>query len=366
MLQSIALRFEQHCEGGAPALRGQIRWDIADTSSPPGPVNPPPANLWRAPAGSTPASGNYVYLTSEAGDFIGGGITATYTQANATLRVDGSNGHLGVQVTGNEEWFGDFQTMNPLALQPGYYADLSRYPFHNPAKGGLSWGGEGRGCNTLSGWFVIDSITFSGTAISSVDARFEQHCESNGPALRGQIHWVAGDVTQPPGPQVPPPAGLWTPPAGATPASGNYVYLQSSAGDYIGQGQTYLYQTPADTITVGEGGGLATVQVNNIGDWMGHFQTMNSIPAWRPATTATCSAGRSTTPPSAASTGPAWGAAATSSPAGSWSTASPTSAARSPRSTCASSSTARAWRRRCAARSTGSTSGAGPAPARSG
>ena len=35
-------------------------------------------------------------------------------------------------------------------LQRGYYADLRRYPFHNPAKGGLDWFGEGRGCNTLA------------------------------------------------------------------------------------------------------------------------------------------------------------------------------------------------------------------------
>ena len=278
VLQSLALRFEQHCEGQPPALRGQLRWDIADTSAPPGPVNPPPANLWRPAAGATPPTGNYVYLTSEAGDFIGGGSTATYTQANATLSLDASNGHLGVRVDGNQDWTGNFQAMTALgALRPGYYADLRRYPFHNPAKGGLDWSGEGRGCNTLASWFVIDSIAFSGNALASVDARFEQHCEGGAPALRGQIHWVAGDPTQPPGPQVPPPAGLWTPPAGATPASGNYVYLQSDAGDFIGQGQTHLYQTPVDTIAIVEGGGLATVQVNNLGDWAGHFQTMNSI-----------------------------------------------------------------------------------------
>ena len=278
MLQSIALRFEQHCDGQPSALRGQIDWDIADTSAPPGPVNPPPANLWRPAAGATPASGNYVYLASQAGDFVGSGITATYTQANATLSVDASNGHLSVRIAGNEDWSANFRAMSPLGtLRPGYYGDLQRYPFHNPAKGGLEWSGEGRGCNVLTGWFVIDSITFSGNELASVAARFEQHCEGGAPALRGQIHWVAGDQTQPPGPQVPPPAGLWTPPAGATPASGNYVYLQSDAGDYIGMGQTYLYQSPVDTIAVVEADGQATVQVNDNSTWTGRFQAMSSI-----------------------------------------------------------------------------------------
>lgn len=278
VLTSIDLHFDQHCERAAPALHGQIHWDATDTSVPPGPVNPPPAGLWRPAAGATPASGNYVYLTSDFGDFIGAGATATYTQANATLTVNGSNGHLGLQVAGNQDWTGDFQAMTSLGqLQPGYYAGLARYPFHNPVKGGLSWSGEGRGCNTLSGWFVIDSITFANNAVVAVDARFEQHCEGGAPALHGQIHWVAGDTTQPPGPQVPPPAGLWTPPAGATPASGNYVYLQSDSGDFIGAGQNYLYRTPTDMIVVTGSGGLTTVQVNDVGTWNGHFQTMNSI-----------------------------------------------------------------------------------------
>jgi len=34
-------------------------------------------------------------------------------------------------------------------LQPGYYGNLSRYPFHNHVRGGLSWSGNGVGCNTL-------------------------------------------------------------------------------------------------------------------------------------------------------------------------------------------------------------------------
>ena len=76
-------------------------------------------------------------------------------------------------------------------LQPGYYADLRRYPFHNPARGGLSWSGEGRGCNTLIGWFAVDSVTYLDGVLTAIDLRFEQHCGGGTPALHGVVRWAA-------------------------------------------------------------------------------------------------------------------------------------------------------------------------------
>jgi len=80
--------------------------------------------------------------------------------------------------------------MNSITeLEQGYYGTLQRYPFHNPAKGGLSWSGNGRGCNSLSGWFVVDSITYVGGTLSAIDLRFEQHCDGDTPALNGKVSW---------------------------------------------------------------------------------------------------------------------------------------------------------------------------------
>ena len=190
MLTAIDLRFEQHCEGGSPALHGQVRWIAGDTTAPPGPVLPIPATYWQPAPGATPASGNYIFLQSDVGDYIGAGQTYTYTPGDAQLTVSATGGHLSVRVAGSKVWTGDFQAMSSLsALQPGLYADLQRYPFHNPVKGGLSWSGDGRGCNTLTGWFIVDSVTYASGVLSSVDLRFEQHCEGGTPALRGQIRW---------------------------------------------------------------------------------------------------------------------------------------------------------------------------------
>jgi len=96
-------------------------------------------------------------------------------------------------IVGNQTWRGDFQGMSgTVQLQPGYYGNLQRYPFHNPAYGGLSWSGGGRGCNTLTGWFVVDGVTYNSGTLSTMDLRFEQHCEGGTAALHGQIHWNAG------------------------------------------------------------------------------------------------------------------------------------------------------------------------------
>lgn len=282
-LQALDLSFEQHCEGAVPALRGQVHWRKADTTTPPGPVTPPPSTLWTPAPGSTPASGNYLYVTSDSGDYIGQGQTHTYTPANAQVTVGASGAHLTLGVQGNEDWSADFQAMTGLTqLQPGYYAGLQRYPFHNPVKGGLNFSGEGRGCNTLNGWFVVDSVSYTAGSLSAVDLRFEQHCEGAAPALRGQLHWVAGDTATPGGPVNPPPAGLWSPAVGATPATGNYVYLVSDPGDYIGQGQTHTY-TPADTtIGVNSNGGYVGFNLNGATWWYGDFKAMNTLTQLQP------------------------------------------------------------------------------------
>ena len=93
------------------------------------------------------------------------GINADYSTVIGAA-IDGS---------GNLYVSGDFQGMISLELlQAGYYANLERYPFKNPARGGLDWNGMGRGCNTLTGWFAVDAVTYTGVTLTSIDLRFEQ------------------------------------------------------------------------------------------------------------------------------------------------------------------------------------------------
>ena len=56
-LEKRGARFEEQCVG-RPTLHGKIHWAQGDPTAPPGVVYPPPAGLWDAPAGSTPAAGS--------------------------------------------------------------------------------------------------------------------------------------------------------------------------------------------------------------------------------------------------------------------------------------------------------------------
>jgi hypothetical protein len=279
-LTSIDLRFEQRCGFPVPVLHGQIHWAPGDTTSPSGPVNPPPAGLW-TPAAFTPPAGNYVHLESDAGDYVGVGATFDYTQATAVFYVQVIDGFFRVDVNSDIYWTGYFMAMSTLMrLEPGYYGHLKSFLSRNRLRGGLDWFGAGRGCNTLTGWFAVDAVTYSGSTLTSIDLRFEQHCEGVGPALHGQIHWDTSDTTAPPGPVDPPPAGLWTP-VGFTPPPGNYVHLESDAGDYVGGGITRDYSAANAAMgvgTVGWGGHLSVAVSSSGVIWDGDFVTMLTRP----------------------------------------------------------------------------------------
>lgn len=220
----------------------------------------------------------HIFLHSDAGDFIGQGKDYDYLPSNAQISVNATGGLLTVSILGDERWWSNFTVPDNMSqLQTGTYAGLKRYPFHDPAQGGLSWSGEGRGCNVLSGWFAIDKVTYENGILKAIALRFEQHCEGGTPALHGRIHWTSDDKTVPRGPVYPLPAGLWQPATGSTPVAGNYIYLQSDLQDYIGQGQTYIY-TPNDAqITVDSTDGHLSVSVNGADWWYGDFQTMSSL-----------------------------------------------------------------------------------------
>jgi hypothetical protein len=67
-------------------------------------------------------------------------------------------------------------------------------------------------------------------------------------------------------------AGLWQPPPDAVPSTGNYVYLESDAGDPVGDGHTYSYRPANAKLSVTAEGGHLSVVVHGDEDWAGDFQ----------------------------------------------------------------------------------------------
>jgi len=186
VLDAIDLHFEQHCDGRAPALRGTIHWRADDPTQPPPPA-PIPANLWKPDPSVVPALGTYVYTASDPGDYVGQGQVHLYRPPSIIVTNTGTK--ITVVAAG---FTGNFVTMiGDVPIKTGYYGSVRKAPWHNPVHAGIDWSGDGRGCGQVSGWLAIDRIEYTGTTMTALEMRFEQHCDTRPFALRGQIRWSA-------------------------------------------------------------------------------------------------------------------------------------------------------------------------------
>jgi hypothetical protein len=137
------------------------------------------------------SAATYIQLDSRAGDYIGqgfqrlftpadGAIDATASPAGDTVTVGFAGGALG-------SWDFEFDTASGAPLVAGSYGGATRYPFNAPTQPGLSVDGDGRGCNTLTGRFVVLEAAFTGATVDKLAIDFEQHCEGGVPALFGFV-----------------------------------------------------------------------------------------------------------------------------------------------------------------------------------
>jgi hypothetical protein len=189
---SADLIFEQFCDGSLAPLRGRVHWVGSDTTVPPGPVSPPPPDLWQLPASLVPTSGNFMYLHSPAGAFVGDGHSRLDTSADAVIAINtvSDEAPLVVSNPAADGWRLLLAPMTGMSrFAPGYYGDLKRLIAQNPARGGMDFGWQSRGCNELSGWYVIDSIAYDGASIAAIALRFELLCEGVSPPVHGQLRW---------------------------------------------------------------------------------------------------------------------------------------------------------------------------------
>jgi hypothetical protein len=216
-----------------------------------------------------------LYIASPTGDYIGRGQTYRFTKADAVIGVTTQGRRVTVNITAEARWTLNLGEGGDGPMVTGYWPDVHRYPFFNP---GVSYSGDGRGCNNLDGRFIVDQVSYgAGGVLSTLTARFGQRCEGSGPELLGYFRYDAADPTVPP-PPGDPAAFAWHPPAGAVPATGNYLYFESTPGDYIGQGQTQLYTEPTATFTPDWGGSMVQLFVNAPGGWSADFKGQDQQP----------------------------------------------------------------------------------------
>ncbi|MCU7931643.1 MAG: VPLPA-CTERM sorting domain-containing protein [Candidatus Thiodiazotropha sp. (ex Codakia rugifera)] len=176
------------------------------------------------------ASTGSVYLNAEPGSWVGGGIGAsevTWTHGIEGLFSITGNFDQGASVTFDDGnyWRFDFAapTYDPISntntgnrLETGFYNNATRYPFNSPTRPGLDFSGNGRGNNTLGGWFDVLAIEYgTGNDVLGLAIDFRQFDESEdmlGASTFGSLRInsnLALNLTGEPLSQVPVPAAIW-------------------------------------------------------------------------------------------------------------------------------------------------------------
>jgi hypothetical protein len=150
---------------------------------------------WVAPAFAATA----VRFESESGDYIGGGIDQSFTRESWQVVVKGHSGAAHVSLKGPSFWSLDFAAPQGRPLVVGSYGSATRYPFNSPALPGLNVSGDGRGCNTLTGWFeVVEYQLDSKDHVVKLAINFKQNCEGALPSLYGAVRYHSSVPLQTP------------------------------------------------------------------------------------------------------------------------------------------------------------------------
>ena len=135
-----------------------------------------------------------LFFTSDAGDYIGQGKTFTLTPADGSITITGSpaNGAFlqFASAAGGSSWGLEFVPPSGVPLTQGVYEGATRWPFQPSLSPGLSVSGNGRGCNQLTGRFVVLEAQFGpADELQVLAIDYEQHCEGAAPALFGSVRY---------------------------------------------------------------------------------------------------------------------------------------------------------------------------------
>lgn len=233
----------------------------------------------------------FLAARSDPGDFVGGGRTWTWGQADGSFTATHTPGDVRVHYTGgsSSQWFTlEFQAPSGGELTAGPYEEASRHAFHSPAKPGLEASGP-NGCHRLTGRFdVLEAVYGPDGGVERFAADFEQHCEEGVPALRGSVRFNA-TATFPPAPDgdgdtVPDTVDNCRAVANTAQADSDrdrtgdacdatfdntWLTFRSDPGDYIGNGETRTWYPVDGAFSATTRASLVDVRYNGGTEWWG-------------------------------------------------------------------------------------------------
>jgi hypothetical protein len=136
----------------------------------------------------------YFAYESDSTDFIAEGQSAHHDLTPTVLDV--RNGQMDDQAylqfepgIPNESWFMRFALPDDVPMGAGNYEGAQRESSADHP--GIDVSAFGRGCNTISGDFVIGYLRLDAAGdVTRLHMTFEQHCEGATAALRGEISLV--------------------------------------------------------------------------------------------------------------------------------------------------------------------------------
>lgn len=140
-------------------------------------------------ASATPST--YLFLNSQSGDWVGQGQTLTLTPADGTFSVSNTYDSVSVSFdSSTQSWSLQFGSPINLPLGRGEYEGATRTAFRSPTAPGVDVSGDGHGCNTVAGRFLVSDFALTPNgAIARLAIDFEQHCDGVTPALYGSIRY---------------------------------------------------------------------------------------------------------------------------------------------------------------------------------
>jgi len=131
---------------------------------------------------------SYLKFVSPEGDYVGGGKNRAY-DLSARATPPWPNGDGGVTAMAGPWGIVFAAPLGAEALPVGKYFEAMRSPFREGSKPGLSFSGDGRGNNKLTGSFAVWQLDIVNGEVIALAADFLQRSEGKGPPLLGRLRY---------------------------------------------------------------------------------------------------------------------------------------------------------------------------------